>query len=350
MRAKEYIACSEASLKYPDQIRQIIDEMLPLRASRQQTVDYYNRKLIADIRLQACLLQKELYEKNNAMQTELPEEFHMREGEIPVEIAAGVRDELFDVIKEDKTFGYLYFLLGNLRNSQRPTNPIDCVPDERGIVEALKTSRDDYPKSELSEYLDDDINFAQYQDLTESGITDEAKLLDWFNNAYRIYDEMRLRKANPISAVKVFLEDTSYENQAAKDLTGRFICEIISATAPDDKRLERIEGELQRHLPPETSLDGADEAAADKAKGSNKIRTVVIYELLNKLGKGKSFNDLSKICNLVAYLTGGSPRKIYNDAQKGIQFTDYHKKELSKVNQILADLSLDIELKKDKEY
>lgn len=120
MRAKEYIACSEASLKHPAEIRQIIDEMLPLRSSRQQTVDYYNRKLIADIRLQACLLQKELYEKNNAMQTAEPEEFQMKEGEIPVEIAASVRDELFDVIKEDKTFGYLYFLLGNLRNSQRP--------------------------------------------------------------------------------------------------------------------------------------------------------------------------------------------------------------------------------------
>lgn len=107
-------------LNTPPEIRQIIDEMLPLRSSRQQTVDYYNRKLIADIRLQACLLQKELYEKNNAMQTAEPEEFQMKEGEIPVEIAASVRDELFDVIKEDKTFGYLYFLLGNLRNSQRP--------------------------------------------------------------------------------------------------------------------------------------------------------------------------------------------------------------------------------------
>lgn len=109
MRAKEYIACSEASLKHP-----------------------------ADIRLQACLLQKELYEKNNAMQMAEPEEFQMKEGEIPVEIAASVRNELFDVIKEDKTFGYLYFLLGNLRNSLRPTNPIDCVPDEHGIVEALR--------------------------------------------------------------------------------------------------------------------------------------------------------------------------------------------------------------------
>lgn len=254
MRAKEYIAYNQATLKHPDEIRQIVDEMLPLRSSRQQTVDYYNRKLIADIRLQACLLQKELYEKNNAMQPEAPEEFQMREGEIPVEIASVVRDELFDVIKEDKTFGYLYFLLGNLRNSQRPTNPIDCVPDERGIVEALKTSRDDYPKTDLSEYLDDDINFAQYQDLTEAGITDEAKLLSWFNNAYRIYDEMRLAKANPISAVKVFLTDDSYESQAAKDLTGRFICEIIMATTADDKRLDRIKEELQRHLPDESSL------------------------------------------------------------------------------------------------
>ena len=41
--------------KYSAEIRQIIDEMLPLRSSRQQTVDYYNRKLIADIRLQARL-------------------------------------------------------------------------------------------------------------------------------------------------------------------------------------------------------------------------------------------------------------------------------------------------------
>lgn len=52
----------------------------------------------------------------------------------------------------------------------------------------------------------------------------------------------------------------------------------------------------------------------------------------------------------MACLTDVSPRKIYNEAQKGIQFTDYHKKELSKVNKILSDLSLGIELKKDKEY
>lgn len=119
MRAKEYLLTNISKLKFPAEIKLIVADLLPLRSSRQQTVDYYNSKLIADIRLQACLLQKELYEKNNAMQPEAPEEFQMREGEILVEIAAGVRDELFDVIKEDKTFGYLYFLLGNLRNIVR---------------------------------------------------------------------------------------------------------------------------------------------------------------------------------------------------------------------------------------
>lgn len=308
MRAKEYIACSETSLKHPAEIRQIIDEMLPLRSSRQQTVDYYNRKLIADIRLQACLLQKELYEKNNAMQTAEPEEFQMKEGEIPVEIAASVRDELFDVIKEDKTFGYLYFLLGNLRNSQRPTNPIDCVPDEHGIVEALKISRDDYPKADLSEYLDD-INFAQYQDLTEVGITDETKLLDWFNNAYRIYDEMRLVKSNPIAAVRVFLDDTSYESQAAKDLTDRFICEIISRTAQEDKRLGRIKEELDRHLPDESSLpDTSSSKFHLQQKKGRKTDFVRVMNVLLEMGfivdsdggkatKSEFFQALGKLLN-----------------------------------------------------
>ncbi len=309
MRAKEYIACSEASLKHPAEIRQIIDEMLPLRSSRQQTVDYYNRKLIADIRLQACLLQKELYEKNNAMQTAEPEEFQMKEGEIPVEIAASVRDELFDVVKEDKTFGYLYFLLGNLHNSQRPTNPIDCVPDEHGIVEALKISRDDYPKSSLSEFMDDDINFAQYQDLTDAGITDEAKLLTWFNNAYRIYDKMRLVKSNPIAAVRVFLDDNSYENQAAKDLMGRFICEIISRTAQDDKRLGRIEEELDRHLPDESSLPdmGSSKFHLQQKKG-RKTDFVRVMNVLLEMGfivdfdaakakKSDFFQALGKLLN-----------------------------------------------------
>lgn len=350
MRAKEYIATNEGNLKYPVHIKQIISEMLPIRADKKKTVDYYNKKLTADIRLQGYLLAKELYEKNNALQTIEPEEFHLGPSEIPVEIAPSVREELFDVIKEDKTFGYLYFLLGNLRNSLRPNNPIDCVPDERTISEALKISRDDYPKADLAEYLDDDINYAQYTKLMEQGISDQCELLIWFNNAYRIFDEIRLLKANPLNVIQFYKEDTTHTSDASKTLTYHFICDLVAILYPEEKQLNRIRNEILRILPVDSSADHSDEKVLDSTKGSNKIKTILIYEILEKIGKGRSFNDLTKICALVAYLTGGSFRKIYNEAQKGIQLTDYHKKELSEVNQILADLSLDIEIKKDKEY
>ena len=261
MRAKEFIASNETSLKHPEEVKQIINELLPLRSCKQKTVEYYNKKLISDIRLQGCLLAKELYEKNNAMQADEPEGFLLGSDEIPVENAAAVRDELFEVIKDDKTFGYLFFLLGNLRNSQRPTHPIDCVPDEKGILDALKQSRDDYPKSALSEYLDDDINFAQYRKLTDAGITDEATILDWFNNAYHIYDEIRLVKANPLSAIRIYDEDNSCGSDEAKALTFRFICTLIESTASDDKRLIRIKEELKRVLP---STDNGNAAATSK--------------------------------------------------------------------------------------
>lgn len=281
MRAKEFIASNETSLKYPEEVKQIISDLLPLRSCKQKTVEYYNKKLVSDIRLQGCLLAKELYDKNNAMQADEPEGFLLGPDEIPVEKAGLVRDELFEVIKDDKTFGYLFFLLGNLRNSQRPTNPIDCVPDERGILEALKQSRDDYPKAALSEYLDDDINFAQYRKLSDAGITEEKDILDWFNNAYRIYDEIRLVKANPLSAIRIYDDDNSCGNGEAKSLTFRFICTLIESTASDDKRLLRIREELKRALP---SADSGSPTTTSK------------FHLKQKKGRK---TDLARVVNVL---------------------------------------------------
>ena len=49
MRAKEYLAINNTSLKYPAEIKRIVADMSPLRASREQTVDYYNKHLIPDM-------------------------------------------------------------------------------------------------------------------------------------------------------------------------------------------------------------------------------------------------------------------------------------------------------------
>ena len=94
----------------------------------------------------------------------------------------------------------------------------------------------------------------------------------------------------------------------------------------------------------------AQAQSTSPVKGTNKVKTVVIYELLKKLGKGKSQNDISKICRLVAYLTGGSEDGIYNDAINGILLTRYHKSEIDRVNQILEELDLGITIRKDISY
>ena len=71
--------------------------------------------------------------------------------------------------------------------------------------------------------------------------------------------------------------------------------------------LQQIEDEisLTKRTRELTAVSVTPNVQEETTKGSNKIRTAVILELLDKLGKGKSFNDLSKICRLVAYLTGG---------------------------------------------
>ena len=309
MRAKEYIAHNEKQLKYADEIKQIVAAAMPLRHSQQLTVDFYNQYLTADIRMQTYLLKKDLYEKHNAMQPEPPEPFQMNEGEIPVEIIADVRDELFDVLKGDETFGYLYFLLVNLRNSQHPSNPDDFWPDDNDISSALQNQRDDYPKLSLAEFLDDEINFRQYQDLADAGITDESTLLSWFNNTYRLYDEMRLHKANPITAAKVFLDDDSYGSKTAKDMAGRFICEIIMMTSQDDKRLDRVGEELNRHLPEESSLSRKNTSrfflSQKKGRKTNFARVINVLLEMNyivdsdgaKATKQDFFNALGKLLN-----------------------------------------------------
>jgi len=58
-----------------------------------------------------------------------------------------------------------------------------------------------------------------------------------------------------------------------------------------------------------------------KNRISNKVRVVVISELLKIIHIGKAQNDLSKICKLIAFLTGNSFNSTYKELQKGVIFT-----------------------------
>ena len=168
MRAKEYLELHKESIKHLDKVGRIVAELMPLRLNKQATDEYYNRRLSADIRRRDYLLRTELYEQGNAMQMERPV-LEVLDDEVAVEIAAEVREQLFEVIAGDESYGYLYFLLGTEQNAKHRTNPIDCVPDRERIMNAINRYRDDYPKTELDEYLNDELNYQQYDRLTSGG-------------------------------------------------------------------------------------------------------------------------------------------------------------------------------------
>lgn len=280
MRAKEYIRDHRDALKHADEISAIIAELLPLRASKSATDEYFNNKLSADIRYQAFLFQKEMYAKGNAMQQTEPT-YIKYEGECPPESASEIRDELFECIKEDKSFGYLYFILGNLQNTKRLANPIDCIPDDKVIAAAIEQFRDDYPRKDLGDYLDETINYNWYETLTEEGITDEAELLAWFNNAYRVFDEVRLIKGSPLVSARYYNEDTNYPSEKAKELTYEYVCDLLSSEDDEDKHFMRICVELAKMNPrtntaPPRRVVSEFKLSTKKGKKTDLIRVINI--------------------------------------------------------------------------
>ena len=83
---------------------------------------------------------------------------------------------------------------------------------------------------------------------------------------------------------------------------------------------------------------------------SIKVRSVIILELLKRMQLGTAQNDLTKICKLIAFLTGNSYNSIYNEMQKGVYFSSFHTKQIDEANKILAELNALISIDKNKQY
>ncbi|MDR1729110.1 MAG: hypothetical protein LBR52_00390 [Prevotellaceae bacterium] len=81
-----------------------------------------------------------------------------------------------------------------------------------------------------------------------------------------------------------------------------------------------------------------------------KVRSVVILEMLKQMQLGTAYNDLSKICKLIAFLTGNSYSNIYNELQKGVSFSKNHSRHIDEANKILAELNTSLSINKNKEY
>lgn len=352
MRAKEYIEQNKSSINHLDEVKRIINELLPLRMSKEKTDEYYNNVLSADIRLRNYLLQKELYEKKNVMQLEEPSFVEIPD-EIPTDHISEIRETLFQVIRTDESFGYLFFLLGTEQNAKHKSEPIDCIPNAERIKNAIGQNRDDYPKTTLDDYLDDDFNYKHYDTLISENQypDDQTALLEHFNNAYLIYDELRCRK-HKISEVRKHCKELGFVSEKERYFQLQFVISMIERYESDDEQLNRVKKELQKIIEPLQSMFGKqnDDLSEETKEASSKVQSAVILELLKKMNCGKSVNDLSAICRLIAFLTGKSYSKIYNEVQKGISLSNYHSKEIEQANKILSDLNTNISINKNKQY
>jgi hypothetical protein len=140
------------------------------------------------------------------------------------------------------------------------------------------------------------------------------------------------------------LEQNNFSNQKQVDLLQIINFALYKKHYPQDT-CGIIEKKIQiLNQPTETpQKDNSDVA-------SIKVRSVVILEMLKQMQLGTAHNDLTKICKLVAFLTGNSYNSIYNEAQKGIFFSKFHSKQIEEANKILKELNASISIDMNKQY
>lgn len=296
MRAKEYISQNSSSIKHLDEIIKVINDLLPLRKNKDATDLYFNRFLASDIRWQNYLLQKELYERKNAMQVEEPL-LEENKDEIPVEIIFEVRNTLLEVIAKDESFGYLYYLLGTEKNSRHKSEPIDCIPNKKSIEDAIIRYRDDYPKQLLDDYLDDDFNYKQYEFLKNNIFDKEDEILLFFNKAYQIYDEIRCCK-HKVSNVNSYCNNLYFKTDKEKYFIIMFVVSLIEEFESSDTQLERCKKILLNFVQPlnyqfnnEEKLSAKSNVFLNSKKGT-KVNFIRVINILCEMG---FFTDGDKV-------------------------------------------------------
>ena len=360
MRAYEYIEINKLSIQYFDDIKKVIKDLMPLRKDKEATDKYYNRFLLSDWRF--SVYQKELheYQLNNETQTDEPK-LEQFEGEIPYTEASAFRNQLFEVIKDDESFGYLFYQLGvekNKKTAFHKSKPIQCVPDDSAIIAAIQRYRDDYPKNALDEILDDSFNYEQYSFLTENNIfsEDTENLLSYFNTAYLIYDKIRCLKNKLLEAIQ-YCKQFEFANDIYKYWVLSFVTLMIDEFEKEDKQLERCKNEICKMIhsiekqlyPNGIGLETQENTENGLSKRTFKVTTDVMMLLLKKADVCAVSDDKAKIARLISYVTGFSVERIRQRLSNTEELTSRHKDEVETINKILKDLNLDISIKYNKQ-
>jgi len=156
-----------------------------------------------------------------------------------------------------------------------------------------------------------------------------------FNNLKNTADQISDLKERKLFYAKCFtlLKEAQHQGDVQLQITDELslIDQTIALSPTEEQKYETAE------------IKSAEVA-------SIKVRTVVVLELLKKMQAGLAHNDRTKICRLIAFLTGNSYHKIRNELQKGVYLSNFHRPQIDQVNKILSELNISISICEDIEY
>jgi hypothetical protein len=140
MTAKEYLRIHQKSMYYYNEIKLIIDDLYEIRHDKGMTENYYERILQQDIRF-------DKYEDEHNEWTNLGKEYGWagliepeykpNDDEIDKDVAMNVREELIEVVREDKSFGHLFNLLSKDKDNfitQQEIETAICEQETEKVV------------------------------------------------------------------------------------------------------------------------------------------------------------------------------------------------------------------------
>ena len=200
MRAKEYLEINKERILYFDIVKSAIDALGRLRNNKIETEEYFNRYLFADARYAA---QKE--------------EFEVREGEVNKNYAYDVRMYIMNAVSSDDSFIFTYNIILMQKNKYFyiaslnfcKLKEINCNTVSE-IERVRSLYKEDYPNNNLMCFLHDDDNSLYYEEKQLVLNKDVDWWLSAFNEAYAIFDNMRLLLYEPFDAKRLI---TEYKNK-----------------------------------------------------------------------------------------------------------------------------------------
>ena len=217
MRANDYLKTIEPNCGFYEILKKIIYEFAYYRNDKEGTERVYNFNLLQDKTRKKYLDELKMWELLEQDESHKPTYYENTFG-ITHDIASHIRDLLFSAIENDKSFGYLFYLLASEKNRTEifyQNNPIDCIPDKKLIEETIYNYQDDYPKKSLEEFLTYcDLNYLFYKKYKTDSHTNDY----WFSifyKSYSIFEDVRTLLFYPFSAFE-FIKELDFDDENMK--------------------------------------------------------------------------------------------------------------------------------------